>query len=263
MATTTTNFGLKKYEGADLFNPLTYENPNSDDIDAAMFYNKQRVCVSATELTTGTVHALTKADTDAPLFSFSATSVYHAGDTFTLNGTPVTALLTSGETLPEGAYVIGSRVLGYVSGGGSLITFYVMKTTDLTPINNIIGNTDISGIADGTLTGAVDSLNDDLTLVSNNLTQLTADVHGVKNSVDIPAENLNNYTTPGVYSVYLTTPSTPLAVGELFILEVLAVEFHSNTGYVQRLSRVYPTAKKVCIRSYYGPGGGWGAWSEL
>ena len=162
MATTTTNFGLKKYEGTDLFNPLTFENPNTDDIDAAMFYNKQHNCVDATELTTGTVHAIIKADLDSPLFSFSATSVYHYGDTFTLNGTPVTALLTSGEVLPEGAYVIGSRVLGFISGGGSLITFYVMKTTDLTPINSIIGNTDISGIGDGTLTGAVDSLNDEL-----------------------------------------------------------------------------------------------------
>lgn len=159
MATTTTNFGLKKYEGTDLFNPLTYENPNSDDVDAAMYYNKQHVCADATELTTGTVHALTKSDTVSPLFSFTATSVYHYGDTFTLNGAPVTALLTSGEVLPEGAYVIGSRVIGYISGGGSLINFYVMKSTDLTPINNIIGNTDISAIGDGTLTGAVSTIN--------------------------------------------------------------------------------------------------------
>lgn len=169
MATTTTNFGLKKYEGTDLFNPLTYENPNSDDIDAAMFYNKQHNCVDATELTTGTVHALTKSDTDAPLFSFTATSVYHAGDTFTLNGVAVTALLTSGETLPEGAYVIGSRVLGFISGG-SLLTLFIMKRTDLTPITNIIGNTDISAIGDGTLTGAVKTLDTDINTVAGNLT---------------------------------------------------------------------------------------------
>ena len=184
MATTTTNFGLKKYEGTDLFNPLTFENPNTDDIDAAMFYNKQHNCVDATELTTGTVHAITKTDLDSPLFSFSATSVYHYGDTFTLNGSPVTALLTSGEVLPEGAYVIGSRVLGFVSGGGSLITFYVMKTTDLAPINNIIGNKDISGIADGTLTGAVDMLN-------TNLANKYIKTRFVEKTVTIPAATNN------------------------------------------------------------------------
>ena len=214
MATTTTNFGLKKYEGTDLFNPLTFENPNTDDIDAAMFYNKQHVCVDATELTTGTVHAITKTDTDSPLFSFTATSVYHAGDTFTLNGIAVTALLTSGETLPEGAYVIGSRVLGFISGGGSLITFYIMKTTDLTPINNIIGNTDISGIGDGTLTGAVDDLNDDVAQLANPI--ITSVV---------------SCTTTGNDSYYgdITTPAGYMAAG---IIQLVVKNANKPAGIV-------------------------------
>lgn len=263
MATTTTNFGLKKYEGTDLFNPLTYENPNSDDIDAAMFYNKQRICVEATELTSGTVHALTKTDTDAPLFSFSATSVYHAGDTFTLNGAPVTALLTSGETLPEGAYVIGSRVLGIISGGGSLITFYVMKTTDLTPINTIIGNTDISAIGDGTLTGAVSSINGNVSTLSTGLTNLTTDVHGVKTAQSVAAEDLYQFTTPGTYAVYITTSAAPVTAGDLCSLEVFAVKYGTINGYVQRLNQVYPSAVKVYQRAYYPAGGGWTPWREI
>lgn len=263
MATTTTNFGLKKYEGTDLFNPLTYENANSDDIDAAMYYNKQRVCVEATELTTGTVHALTKSDNDSPIFSFSATSVYHAGDTFTLNGAPVTALLTSGETLPEGAYVIGSRVLGIISGGGSLITFYVMKTTDLSPITAIIGNTDISGIGDGTLTGAVSSIDGDVSSLSTGLTSLNTDVHGVKTAQSVAAEDLYQFTTPGTYGVYLTTSVSPLTAGDLCSLEVFAVKYNNNTGYVQRLNRIYPMATKIFQRNYYGIGGGWSSWREI
>ena len=67
--------------------------------------------------------------------------------------------------------MIGSRVLGIISGGGALITFYIMKTTDLTPINNIIGNTDISGLGDGTLTGAAVALDAKIDGVDEHLVQ--------------------------------------------------------------------------------------------
>ena len=32
----TTNYGLRKYQTGNLFNPLTVNNPNLDDIDADM-----------------------------------------------------------------------------------------------------------------------------------------------------------------------------------------------------------------------------------
>lgn len=163
MATTTTHYSLKKYEGADLFNPLTYENLNADAIDQAMYDNKQQAIGPATELTAGTVHAITRANTDSPIFAFTATSNFAEGDTFTVDGTPVTALTTSGETLPAGAYVIGAEVIGYLRS--TSLTLFVFKKTDLTgiqsditAIDTIIGATDISGIADGTLTGAVADL---------------------------------------------------------------------------------------------------------
>lgn len=120
---TTTNYGLKLYEGTDLFNPLTVENVNTGDIDTALKAVSDHAVGTATELTTGTVHALTRADTDRDVFRFVATSNFTAGDTFTLDGTQVSALTPDGQPLATGSYVIGSTVLCALHD--TLITVYV------------------------------------------------------------------------------------------------------------------------------------------
>jgi hypothetical protein len=120
---TTTNYGLKLYEGTDLFNPLTVENVNTGDIDDAMKAISDHSVGTATELTTGTVHALTRADTDRNVFLFVATSNFTAGDTFVLDGTQVSALTPDGQQLATGSYVIGSTVLCALHD--TLITVYV------------------------------------------------------------------------------------------------------------------------------------------
>lgn len=120
---TTTNYGLKLYEGTDLFNPLTVENVNTGDIDTAMKAISDHAVGAATELTTGTVHALTRSDTDRDVFAFVATSNFTAGDTFTLNGNQVSALTPDGQQLATGSYVIGSTVLCALHD--TLITVYV------------------------------------------------------------------------------------------------------------------------------------------
>lgn len=120
---TTTNYGLKQYEGTDLFNPLTVENVNMGDIDTALKLVSDHAVGTATELTTGTVHALNRADTDRDVFAFVATSNYESGDTFTLDGTQVSALTPDGQPLATGSYVIGSTVLCALHD--TLITVYV------------------------------------------------------------------------------------------------------------------------------------------
>ena len=120
---TTTNYGLKLYEGTDLFNPLTVENVNAGDIDTAMKAISDHSVGAATELTTGTVHAITRADADRNVFLFVATSNFTAGDTFTLDGNQVTALTPDGQQLATGSYVIGSSVLCALHD--TLITVYV------------------------------------------------------------------------------------------------------------------------------------------
>ena len=120
---TTTNYGLKLYEGTDLFNPLTVENVNAGDIDTEMKAISDHSVGTATELTTGTVHALTRVDTDRDVFRFVATSNFTAVDTFVVDGTQVSALTPDGQPLATGSYVIGSTVLCALHD--TLITVYV------------------------------------------------------------------------------------------------------------------------------------------
>lgn len=195
---TTTNYGLKLYEGTDLFNPLVVENPNAGDIDTALKAVSDNAVGTATELTTGTVHAITRADADRNVFLFVATSNFTAGDTFTLDGNQVSALTPDGQQLATGSYVIGSSVLCALHD--TLITVYVnpakAKDADMLDghdssyyatdedLDTVAGT--IQAVSDkvGTavltttapdLSGAVNELNTHLTPVdiSNNITQDT------------------------------------------------------------------------------------------
>lgn len=117
----TDNYGLNIVEGTDKVNPLTQLNPNFETIDEQMKMNELASVGNSTELTTGTVHAITRGE-ENPVFRFTATSVWHSGDTMTVDGVQVSVLTTSGETVPEGAYVIGAEVIGILKG--SVVTLY-------------------------------------------------------------------------------------------------------------------------------------------
>lgn len=123
----STNYNLKVYEGSDLFNPLTVEAPNMESIDAAMFSNKNAGVQTATEVKSGTVHALTRTVTGASVIRFVATSQWTAGDTCTVDGTQVSTLLPNGETLPTGAWQINSNVLCILTG--TLLTVFTTPPT--------------------------------------------------------------------------------------------------------------------------------------
>ena len=129
----TENFNLKVYEGEDLFNPLTVENVNMNSIDTQMKKNENHAVGDATELVSGTVHAITRLTPDAPMLRFTATSRFTAGDTFTVDGVQVSALTVSGEQLPDGAYIIGSEVLAYLKG--TLLTVFTSQGTLATAKN--------------------------------------------------------------------------------------------------------------------------------
>lgn len=123
MARQTTNYGFNISEGTDLVNPLTDIFPNFEDIDTDLKDVSDSAVGTATELLTGTVHALTRSDSDRNVFTFTATSNFEAGETFTLDGVQVTALTPDGQTLSTGCYIIGSEVL--VAVKGTLMTVYV------------------------------------------------------------------------------------------------------------------------------------------
>ena len=114
--TSTTYYNLNIVEGTDIVNPLIIDNPNYEKIDEAMHNSAVAGVTIATEIANATVHAITRENSDCAVIRFIATSVWKAGDTATVDGVPVTALLPSGETLPDGAYVINANVLCILTG---------------------------------------------------------------------------------------------------------------------------------------------------
>lgn len=116
------HFNLFLAEGSDIVNPLVQDVQNYEAIDGQMFKNQNAGVQNATELKNGTVHAITRNVPDAQFITFTATSNYTAGETFTVDGIQVSALTVSGETLPTGAYVINSQVLCVLKG--TLLTVY-------------------------------------------------------------------------------------------------------------------------------------------
>lgn len=140
----TDNYELKLPESSDIVNPLINDNQNYIKIDQQMKDNADASVSTATELKSGTIHALTRDNEDASVFRFTATSNYDAGDTFTVDGVPVTALLPNGASLGQSAFVIGGTVL--CSLVGTLLTVYTYKNEPITP--SIIENTIFPTIAD-------------------------------------------------------------------------------------------------------------------
>ena len=114
--TTTTYYNLNIVEGTDIVNPLTVDNPNYEKIDETMHNNAVSGVTLATEIANATVHAITRENSECAVIRFIATSEWKAGDTATVDGVPVTALLPSGETLPDGAYGINANVLCILTG---------------------------------------------------------------------------------------------------------------------------------------------------
>lgn len=150
----TDHYNLNLPEGTDIVNPLVQDNPNYVSIDAAMYANKLRVIGTATELTTGTVHAITRADTDIPVFRFVATSDFNTGDTYTVDGVSVTARRADGAQMKNKAYVINSTVLCILDG--TILNFIgidgVIDASDIDYDNST------SGLSANTSQGAIDEI---------------------------------------------------------------------------------------------------------
>ena len=192
MATQTTYYEFNKPAGSDLVNPLVDNNPNWDKADAALHGLSINSIGTAVEVITLGVHALTRINQpDAKFFTFIATGDFDAGETFTLDGVAITAALPDGSSLGSDCYVTGACVLVGLNADNTLATFYLPSTgatapdslrlggelpsyyataaalanavQSITDLNNLMGNTSISSIGDGTATGAISAINADLT----------------------------------------------------------------------------------------------------
>lgn len=149
----TTNFNLNKPEGTDLYNHLTVDNPNMDTIDAAMQANKLASVGAATELVSGTVHAITRTDSNQNIFKFKATGDFKAGDTITVDGVSVNAYTTDGQQLLNDAYVLSAEVLCILDGASLWVL--VNKTPDASEIS-FNGIDSVKDVVDGINTSVGD-----------------------------------------------------------------------------------------------------------
>ena len=181
----STNYNFNLPEGTDLVNLLTQLIPNWASLDSILRGIQNDTFENATETVALGVHALTRLDSNAKLIKWVATANYTAGETFTVDGTPIAAATPSGNTLATGAYVSGAIVIAainsdetamtvFVTGtnvasdserlGGELPSYYAtdqdMDTANqnIEDLDNLMGNTSISAIGDGTVTGAISEL---------------------------------------------------------------------------------------------------------
>lgn len=200
MSRQTTNYGFNISEGTDLVNPLTDIFPNFEDIDTDLKDVSNSAVGTATELLTGTVHALVRSDSDRNVFTFTATSNFEAGETFTLDGVQVTALTPDGQTLSSGCYIIGSEVL--VAVKGTLMTVYVNPSKALD--SDKLDGHDSTYYATAS---DVSDLSDDVGAISSKVGTGTLTVG------DDCVDGINTLNTQlsekiGVESVKITVPST-------------------------------------------------------
>lgn len=102
------------------------------------------------------------------------------------------------------------------------------------------------------------ALQDQITAINDNLAKYEPTS---SNTLNITESELNNQTTQGNYSVFLTSVTgTTFSASRLFLLEVKKVYYNgAGVGYVQRMTQVYPNSTNVKTRAYYSAGG-WGEW---
>ena len=280
MATQTTYYEFNKPAGTDLVNPLVDTNPNWDALDADLHEFNERSISNCTEVVALGVHTISRLDTTAKFLKWIATANFTAGDTFTVDGLPVAATTPAGASLATNAYVTGSIVLACLNADNSAMTIFVSGTnvatdserlggelpsyygtasdvsdnaSDITNLQNQVGNTSIVGIGAGTCTGAIDALNTDLGNIFNT-TNLIVD----GSNADITWDDIKDYkqielvalyTSGGVNYAMATTTITPKT---LKLLSGLQVQARANDITISQIK--YVSDNLIELRQLAGQG---------
>ena len=215
----TTNFNFNLPEGTDLWNYLTQTNPNFTALDSILKSVQDGTVTTATEVTSGTAHAVTRTLPDANVIRFTATGVWTLGDTMTIDGTPVTVVKPNGTSLQTGDYIIGTEVLGilratqftvYVGGASS------MDAEDVDYDNTLSGltATDVQ-VAIDEEAAAIDTIKSNLA-VQDITSQITISNGTIKvyktGKVVMVSWDIGNFTIPNGDSTIATNlplPCTP------------------------------------------------------
>ena len=220
--TTTTYYNLNIVEGTDIVNPLIVDNPNYEKIDETMHNNAVTGVTLATEIANATVHAITRENSECAVIRFIATSRWKAGDTVTVDGVPVTALLPSGETLPDGAYVINSNVLCVLTGTN--LTIYAERKK--------VENANEIAFNDTTVAAELVRLDEK---TSNLKWKLIGTIVGTGTSINLPTDTYDEFliimgTPVYKWSVHLT--KNELNTFNAFFNSAVAPETNTVTQFV-------------------------------
>lgn len=159
----TDHYNLNLPEGTDIVNPLVQDNPNYTAIDTALYANKLRVIGGASEVKTGTNHAITRIDSDIDAIKFTATSNWVAGDTMTIDGVTVSVFLPNGNALADNAYIINTEVFMILNG--TRATVYTSNPDTTAAIVDFVPTIDSGVTAFDTIYAAKTSVVDNLRYV--------------------------------------------------------------------------------------------------
>lgn len=258
----TTNYNLITVEGTDVVNPLVQMNPNFTDIDAAMFANKQASIGTASEIVSGTVHAITRANPDSDYFRFTATGNWTSGDTMSVDGVSVSVFLTDGSTPGTGSYVINSEVFGMIAG--SRVTLF-LATSPVTSLAATQITFDPTGTALDPSDTDVDSAIRELSAkVSPGSVSVTADgiktygqlLAGLYALVDSGKINAKSYLT------YLTIANSLYHVAPMSVMTPTEYKFSEASVNQADGAAVTTYIVSATPKYEYGHGAAYSDWSN-
>ena len=177
----TPNFGMNIPDATDIVNLLTQCYPNFTLLDGALQSIKETGVTTASETKSGTVHQLVRTDGDCDVFRFTATSNFVTGDSFTVDGTPVTGVAVNGASLQTGDFVINSNVLAILNGG--VLTLFAGGNAAPAASDVAYDNTG-SGLTATDVQDAIDEISGEVDALKDTVgTELTASLSAGATSV--------------------------------------------------------------------------------
>ena len=157
----TPNYSFIIPTGSDAVNLLTQCYPNFTSLDSILKPIQESGVTVATNTKVGTVHQLVRTDSSCNMFRFIATGNYASGDTFTVDGTAVTATAMDGTSLPAGAFVINQSVVCVLNNLVLTVLIAGKETTSL-PASAITYDNTGSGLS---ATNAQDAIDEVVTMI--------------------------------------------------------------------------------------------------
>ena len=182
MAQTTPNYSLNIAEGTDTVNLLTQCYPNFSTLDTVVKGIDDSAITVASETKSGTVHQLVRSNANRNVIRFSATSNFTLGDTFTVDGTPVTATTVAGTALQTGDFVINSNVIAILNG--ALLTVYAGGSAPSPAAADVSYDNTGSGLTSTNVQDAIDEVESEVSSLTATVgTELTASLSAGATSV--------------------------------------------------------------------------------